>query len=110
MEASHRYRPVLEYYVAIKLGISSLTEAELGNPVGAKDVKGADNRVRDIPCACWLESHWKTQLFNCTICAEGLGQSYGGSLVGGLVSVSPYGPSLFDSIDFLVMSLTLLNP
>lgn len=41
---------------------------------------------------------------------RGLGQSCGGSLVGGLVSVSPYGSSLFDSIDFLVMSLTLLNP
>jgi hypothetical protein len=44
------------------------------------------------------------------MCVEGLGQSYGGSLVGGLVSVSPYESSLFDSIGFFVVSLTSLDP
>lgn len=40
-------------------------------------------------------------------CAEGLGQSRACSLVNGLVSVSPYGPRLVDSV---LVSLTALVP
>ena len=42
--------------------------------------------------------------------AEILCQSHAGSLVGGSVSVSPYGPRLVDSVGFLVVSLTPLAP
>jgi hypothetical protein len=39
-------------------------------------------------------------------CAEGLGQSCGGSLVGGSVSMSPWEPRLFGSMGFHVVALT----
>ena len=50
----------------------------------------------------------KTELHNCYICAEG--QSCISSVVGGSVSVSPYGPMLLDSVGLLVVSLTFLAP
>jgi len=46
-----------------------------------------------------------SQLHNCYICTEDLDPSHACSLVGGLVSVSPYGPRLVDSVGFLAMSL-----
>ena len=53
----------------------------------------------------------KTKLYNCDICVQGLGQSHAGSLVGGgSVSVSPYGPKLVDSVDFLMVFLIRLAP
>ena len=44
----------------------------------------------------------KTKLQSCYICAEDLGQSHAGSLVGGSVSVA----RLVDSVGFLMVSLT----
>jgi hypothetical protein len=48
----------------------------------------------------------KTKLYNCYICAEGLGPSHQCSLIGGSISVSLCGPSLVDSVGFLMVSLT----
>jgi hypothetical protein len=50
----------------------------------------------------------KTQLYSCYICAEVLGPSHACSLVGGSVSVGPYGPRLVDSVGFLMVSLAPL--
>jgi hypothetical protein len=47
---------------------------------------------------------------NCDICAEGLGQSNVGSMVGGSVSASLYEPRLVDSVGFLMVFLTSLSP
>lgn len=52
-----------------------------------------------------MESHKKTKQHNCNIHAEGLGQSYAGSLAGG--SVSPYEPWL---IDFCGVSCSVFDP
>ena len=48
----------------------------------------------------------KTKLHNCYIYAEGLGQSCIYPLVGGYVSMNPYGPRLVDSVGFIMVSLT----
>lgn len=52
----------------------------------------------------------KTQLNNCYICIEGLGLSHSCSLVDSSVFISPHGPRIVGSIDFLVVSLTPLAP
>ena len=49
----------------------------------------------------------KTKLHNYNIHAEGLSQSHKGSLVDTLVSLSPHGHRLVDSVCFLMLSLTL---
>ena len=48
----------------------------------------------------------KTKLCISYICIGSLGLSHAHSLIGGAVSVSPYGPRLVDSVGFPVMSLT----
>ena len=50
----------------------------------------------------------KTKLHNYYTCEDLLVHVC--SLVGGSVSVSPYGPRLVDSVGFLVVSLTILSP
>lgn len=50
----------------------------------------------------------KTKLHICSICVEGRGPYHACSLVSGSVSVSPYGPRLFDRLDFLVVPLNPL--
>jgi len=60
-------------------------------------VPKAGNRVRDSPCSCCYEFHVKTKVH---ICVEGLGQSHAYSLVGGSVSLDPYGARLVDCVGF----------
>lgn len=48
----------------------------------------------------------KPQMYNCYICAEGLGQFWSVLYVGNSVFMNPHGPSLFDSLRFIVVSLT----
>jgi hypothetical protein len=49
-----------------------------------------------------------TVLQVCYICERGLGPAPVCSLVGGLGSVSPYAPTLFDSVILLLVPLTYL--
>ena len=51
----------------------------------------------------------KTLLHN-YVCAEGLSVPLESSLTGSSVSVSPHSPSLFDSVDFLIIFLATLVP
>jgi hypothetical protein len=52
----------------------------------------------------------ETKLNNCYIYVEGLGPSHACSLVGGSVSLAPYGPTLVHSVDFLMVYLIPLAP
>ena len=52
----------------------------------------------------------KTKLHICYLHVGGLGLAHTCSLIGGLVSVSPLGPRLVDSVDFFVVFLTPLTP
>jgi hypothetical protein len=63
----------LAYQVVVRLSASSPIEAIPGSSVGGKGSRGR-NRVRDSPFSrCW-KSHMMSNLHNCYICAEGLGQ------------------------------------
>ena len=77
------------------LKLDNATQDENRVPKGSK-------RVRDSPLLPLLESHRKTKLYNCSIYAEGLGQSHAGSLVVGPVS-EPLG-------SFCGFSCGVLNP
>ena len=59
----------------------------------------AGNEVRDSP-APLLEIPHEDQVLQLYLCAEGLGPSHSCSLAPSLDYVSPYGPRLFDSVDF----------
>lgn len=59
--------------------------------------------VRDNPLPCFRRKP-------SYICVEGLCLSQACCLVGDSVSVGPYAPRLVDSIDFLMISVTLLVP
>jgi hypothetical protein len=52
----------------------------------------------------------KNKLHICDICVSSLGPAHAYSLVGGSVSVNPYGPKLVGPVGLLVVSLTTLAP
>ena len=78
-EASHKYQQALAYQVAARLGASSI-EARQSSPVRGKGSKGSQCSQRQ-PLLLLEESHMKTQMHNCYLCAEGLGLSHACSLV-----------------------------
>jgi hypothetical protein len=52
----------------------------------------------------------KIKLHISYICVGSIGPSHACSLIGGSVSVSPHGPRLVGSVDFLEVSLTSWAP
>lgn len=88
--------------VAVGLG-SSPTEAIQGSQVRWKGSKGRQHTQKQALLQ-FLRTHMKTKWHTPYICVGVLGLSHACSLVGVSVSVSPYG--LFDSIGFLMISLT----
>jgi hypothetical protein len=72
----------------------------------------ADNSIRDSLCTCCKRFSMRAKLYVCYIYVGGIGLSHACSLVGGSVSVSPYGPKLVVSVVFffvcVVFGLTCL--
>ena len=107
-EDSHEYQPALAYQVAVRLGTFA-DEVGQSNPVRKNGSQGRQCSQR-LPLLPLYESHIRTQLHNCSICAEDLSLFYACFLIGSSVSKNHYGPRLVDSVGFLVVSLTPLAP
>jgi hypothetical protein len=73
-----------------KLGTFSTTEARQGGPVRGIESTGQQHAQGHPHSSCW-ETHMKTKLHICYVCAGGLNPVHACSLVGGSVSGSPQG-------------------
>lgn len=90
------HRMTLGHQVRAGLSIFSPTEAPQDIPARGRRCKSKQQSQRQL----WLQLlgiHMKTKL-NVYKCVEELNLSLGLSFVGGLVSVSPHSPRLFDSV------------
>lgn len=94
-EPSHGYHAALAYQVVVGLGASSSIESRQSHPVRGRDPE-TGNWTAPAPAMHLL------RVF------RGLSPSHACSLVRGLVSVSPLGPRLVDSVGCLEVSLTSL--
>jgi hypothetical protein len=94
-QTSYGYQLAMVYQIAISLGTSSPIKAKQGSHRQATESEKA--LAPTVRCCTRMPSYTTVTY------AEGLGQSYLGSLVASSVSVSPYGSRLVDSVDFLIL-------
>lgn len=96
----HGYQLVTVYQITLWLETTSPIKSGIGSSVGGTGPKSRQKNHRQSLFPLLGVSR-KDKVTHCNICELCLGQTHAGSLVVGLVSVSPYEPMLVDSVGFL---------